>query len=142
VKRVVLAVVIIILVLPEIPRYAGERRLRMIEATMAAIVTRARDPQPYLRRLSEDAEATRTYPGDWRPLVAAGRASYLAGDYAQSAVLFERASALGERPEIDVNLGLALLRRGETRRAEELFARAVALSPKLAEEIDRLRGIN
>jgi tetratricopeptide (TPR) repeat protein len=139
-KRAVLAVMTIALIVPEIARYAGERRLQLIEITMIAIASRAKEPVPLLRRLSEDAAATRTYPGDWRPLVAAGQASYLAGDYAQAVVYFERANAMGERPEIDVNLGLTLLKQGDTRRAEQLFARAVSLSPKLAKEIRRLRA--
>ncbi|HEX2833595.1 MAG TPA: tetratricopeptide repeat protein [Thermoanaerobaculia bacterium] len=137
-KRAALAALVIALVLPELARYQGERRLRMVEATLQAIVTRAKDPAPLLRRLSVDAAETRTYAGDWRPLVAAGRASYLAGDYAQAAERFERANAMGERPEIDVNLGAALLKLGETRRAEALFARATKLSPALASEIARL----
>lgn len=138
-KRALLAIAIVALTLPELARYAGERRLRLVEATLTAIATHAKDPVPLFRRLSGDAEATRTYPGDWRPLVAAGRASFLAGDFAQSVVLFERANSLGERPEIDVNLGVALLQLGEHDRAEKLFARAAALSPKLAPEIVELR---
>lgn len=140
-KRVVLAAIAIILVLPEIPRYAGERRLRLVEATLTAIATHAKDPAPLLRRLSDDAAATRTYPGDWRPIVAAGRASYLAGDYAQAIVLFESANAMGERPEVDVNLGMAHLQLGEADRAEASFGRALALSPALEPEIAKLRAL-
>jgi tetratricopeptide (TPR) repeat protein len=141
-KRVVFAIIAIVLALPEIPRYAGERRQRLVEATLTAVATRAKDPAPLLRRLSGDALATRTYPGDWRPIVAAGRASYLAGDYAQAVALFEQANAMGERPEIDVNLGIALLQLGEQERAEIAFERALRLSPALAPEITKLRALH
>ncbi len=141
-KRVALAIVAIVLVLPEVPRYAGERRQRLVELTLTAVATRAKDPVPLLRRLSDDALATRTYPGDWRPIVAAGRASYLAGDYAQAVGLFEQANALGERPEIDVNLGVALLQLGEQDRAQTSFERALRLSPALAPEIAKLRALH
>jgi tetratricopeptide (TPR) repeat protein len=139
-KRAILAALAVALVVPEFARYQGERRLRMVEGTLQAIVTRAKDPAPLLRRLSTDAEATRTYPGDWRPVVAAGRASYLAGDYAQAVELFERANAMGERPEIDVNLGAALLKLGDEQRANASFERALLLSPKLAAEVAKLRA--
>ena len=64
---------------------------------------------------------------------AAGEASYLAGDYPRAAL------ALGERPEVDVNLGLTLLRMDEKDRAETLFKRAIALSPALRAEIEKRR---
>ncbi len=138
-KRAILAALLVACVVPELARYQGERRLRMVDATMQAIVLRAKEPAPLLRRLSEDAAATRTYPGDWRPLVAAGSASYAAGDYAQAIELFERANSLGERPEIDINLGACFLKLGDTRRAEELFARALQMSPWLSSDVERIR---
>jgi tetratricopeptide (TPR) repeat protein len=137
---IVAAVLTVLFVMPEVPRYSGERRQRMVDATLAAIAQRAKDPGPLLRRLAVDAEATRTFPGDWRPLVAAGRASYAAGDYAQAIAFFDRANAFGERPEIDVNLGMAWMKLGDRKRARTLFDRAVALSPALAVEIGILRS--
>lgn len=138
-RRALLAIVVVALVVPEFTRYQGERRLRLIDGTMVAAAARVPEPAPILRRLADEAEATRTHPGDWRPLVTAGRARFLAGDYAQAAQLFERANALGERPEIDVNLGVTLLKLGEPERAEALFARAVKLSPALRPQIETLR---
>ena len=70
-----------------------------------------------------------TYPGDWRPLHDAASAHYRRGDYAQAAELFARANALGERPEIDMNLALALDRLGEHERAARLRARAIRVAP-------------
>lgn len=115
--RIALAMLALLLLLPEIPRYAGERAL-----------LRARG--------SRNADAVRTYPGDTRPLVAAATASYAARDYARAAELFERANAMGERPEIDVNLALAYAHLGQRDRASALLARGVALAPALQKELE------
>jgi O-antigen ligase len=75
---------------------------------------------------------SRTYPGDWRPLHDAASARFRRGEYARAAELFERANALGERPEIDMNLALALDHLGDHERAARLRARAVRVAPALS----------
>lgn len=75
---------------------------------------------------------SRTHPGDWRPLHEAASAHFRRGDYAKAAELFERANALGERPEIDMNLALTLDRLGEHERAKRLRERAARVAPVLA----------
>lgn len=71
----------------------------------------------------------RTYPGDWRPLHDAAAAHFRRGDYAKAAELFERANALGERPEIDMNLALTLDHLGDHERAAQLRERAIRVAP-------------
>lgn len=75
---------------------------------------------------------SQTYPGDWRPLHAAASAHFRRGDYAKAAELFERANALGERPEIDMNLALTLDRLGDHERARRLRERAARVAPVFA----------
>jgi len=108
--RVAIAVLVLLLLPPEITRYAGERAL-------------------YRQRGSTSADSVQTYPSDFRPLVMAAEASFAAGDFQRAASLYERANALGERPDIDVNLALTLARMGETKRATEVLERAFVLAP-------------
>jgi len=130
--RYVFALIVIALALPELPRYRGERRLNGLTGMTRVVMERkdlVRYRIPALRRISVEAERTRTHPGDWRPLVAAGNASLLSNDMARAVELFERANALGERPEIDVSLAVALERMGDHARAAQLRARAARIAP-------------
>jgi Flp pilus assembly protein TadD len=135
---ITLALVALVLFPPELKRYAGERRQGRIEATLSA-AARGRIPTSALGRLSVAAEETITYPGDWRPLVTAGRASYAAGDYSRAVALFQQANTLGERPEVQLNLGAAWLKLGDQQRADAAFARAIRVAPGLEQTVNRLR---
>jgi Flp pilus assembly protein TadD len=135
---IALAIVALLLFAPEPKRYAGERRQGRIEATLAA-AARGRVPATALSRLSVAAEETITYPGDWRPLMTAGRASYAGGDYSRAVALFQQANTLGERPEIQLNLGAAYLKLGDLQRADAAFARAMRIAPALEQTVNRLR---
>jgi tetratricopeptide (TPR) repeat protein len=142
-RRLVIVAILIALVLPEWIRYAGERRLARLTAAAQLFATRpelAPRRRQLLLRLSGDAERLRTFPGDWRPLNLAGSASFLAGDHDRAATLFLRALENGERPEILLNYGLARQAAGDTPTAEAAFARAVRVSPILAEGIPRRGG--
>lgn len=108
--RVGLAVLVLLLLPPEITRYAGERAL-------------------FRMRGSTSADSVRTYPGDWRPLTMAAEASFAKGDFTRAASLYERANALGERPDVNVNLALTLARLGQKERATATLERAFMLAP-------------
>lgn len=108
--RIGIAVLVLLLLPQEITRYAGERALRRMRGSTAA-------------------DSVRTYPGDWRPLTMAAEASFAKGDFARAASLYERANALGERPDVDVNLALTLARLGEKKRATATLERAFVLAP-------------
>ena len=143
--RVAIALVLIALALPELPRYRGERRLGGLTGFMNLIQNRsdlAQHRRAALLRVSVEAERTRTFPGDWRPLMLAGNASLLAGDDKRAAELFTRALENGERPEILASLGFALSAGGDQDRARALFGRAVQISPGLAPMISQRTGID
>lgn len=133
-----LAILAIALFAPELSRYRGERRQARVEATLAAAAP-GRIPTSALARVSVAAEETITFPGDWRPLVTAGRASYAGGDYSRAVTLFQQANTLGERPEIQLNLGAAYLKLGDLQRADAAFARAIRIAPALEQTVNRLR---
>ena len=142
--RIAVALILIALALPELPRYRGERRLGGLTGFMNLIQSRddlAQHRRAALLRVSVEAERTHTFPGDWRPLMLAGNASLLAGDHTRAAELFTRALEQGERPEVLASLGLALLAAGDQQRAKTLFARAVRISPGLTPWIVQRTGI-
>jgi tetratricopeptide (TPR) repeat protein len=133
-----LAVVAIALALiaPEFARYRGERHLYQLNGAMQLYsAAPGAQRKALLLRLSNDAARLRTYPGDWRPLTLAGSASMQANNYAQAASHFQSALSHGERPELDLNLGLALRAAGDHDAARPYFVRGVWLSPASARHL-------
>ena len=110
IMRVALAMLALLLLSPELARYSGERTLRRMRESTAA-------------------DSVRTYPGDWRPLVFAAKASFSAREYGRAADLFERANELGVRPDIDVNLGLVYARLGDRTRSNAYLSRGFLYAP-------------
>ena len=139
--RIVAPLLVLLLVVPEFPRFAAERRLRRItDATtvfatdprMESVRTRA------LRRVLADALALETYPGDWRVPLAAANAALLAGDRDAAVASLQRALTSGERAEIDANLGLVLHPSDESAR---LLERAAWLAPALSPMLEARTGL-
>jgi tetratricopeptide (TPR) repeat protein len=141
---------------PEIRRYAGERRLYRLTGAMQIFSTSPallEQRNALLLRLSDDAARVATYPADWRPKTLAGAACMQAGAYRLAATLFESALLTGERPELDINLGLALLSAGDRSAALRSLVRGVWISPAVAaslppavandvsHEVDRLTAL-
>lgn len=134
--RWIFALLAIACVVPELSRYTAERQLYILQGVLPI----AQHDPTVLRRISNDAEHLRTYPGDWRPLNVAGTASLVAGDSDRAIALFSRALQLGERPEILANLGFAYQSRGDKVRASAAFARAVQIAPNIRMHIDRVNA--
>jgi hypothetical protein len=137
------AVIAAALVGPELSRYRGERRLYQVNAAMQRYAgAQGSQGKGLLLRLSNDAARLRTYPGDWRPMTLAGTASMQAENPAQAAAQFQSAMALGERPELDLNLGLALRAAGDHDSARPYFVRGVWLSPWSAKHLPSIVAQN
>ena len=120
---------------PEIARYRSERFLHATQATLryiAAHPSEAADPVAALTTLEAFARrAAPGLPGDPRPWVLAGGAQLVRGQPAGAVESYERGNALGERAEIDLNLGRAYEALGDETRSHAAFLRAVWISPAL-----------
>jgi hypothetical protein len=120
---------------PEFPRYRSERLLHATQATLryiAAHPSEAADPVAALTTLEAFARrAVPGLPGDPRPWVLAGGAQLVRGQPAGALESYERGNALGERAEIDLNLGRAYEAMGDDARSHAAFLRAIWISPAL-----------
>lgn len=137
--RIVCAVVIAALFAPEVARYAGERRLRRVSTSALSLREgggAVEQREQRLRRLSDEAAKIRTFPGDWRPLDAAASASLFGKDAPGAIRLYRRCLALGERPEIVYDLGVAYMNARDPVSADAAFLRAAWLSPAIAQQLD------
>jgi tetratricopeptide (TPR) repeat protein len=121
---------------PELPRYLAERMLRPATDSLRYLVSHPRevsDPRGALDRIQEIALAAAPgLPGDSRALVLAGSCRLVGADTAGALEFYRKALDLGERAEIDLNLGRAYEGNGETGKASAAFLRAIWISPALA----------
>jgi hypothetical protein len=125
--KVLIALGLVSLALPELRRYASERELyRLTAATQQPVSDRM------LREISIDAESLESFPGDWRPAQLAGRASLRVRNPHRALDLFGRVLRDGERPEIDYDLGLAFLSANDSVAADAAFLRASWINPAIA----------
>ena len=132
--RVAFLVLILIALVPEYYRYAAERLLyRTSSVVRAAVFARPREATSKTAVLVEAAstarDAARALPGDWRPLTIAGGALLLAGRPDQAIETYRAALALGERPEIVLNMGRAYASSGRIDSARAAYLRAAWISP-------------
>jgi tetratricopeptide (TPR) repeat protein len=120
---------------PELPRYRAERMLRPATDALRYLVSHpgeVSDPRSALDRIEQIAlSAAPGLPGDSRPLVLAGSCRLVGADTAGALEFYRRALALGERAEIDLNVGRAYEASGETEKAAAAFLRALWISPAL-----------
>lgn len=141
--RVAAVVVLAAAVLPEVPRYRAERALfRAASALRIALAGGAPDrPSALAWTERTAADATRHLPGDPRPLVVAGSARLAARDPGAALGWYARAQATGERAEIDLNIGRALMVRRDLAGAQRAFLRAGWLSPLLLAELPEVARV-
>jgi tetratricopeptide (TPR) repeat protein len=133
--RIALALLVAAALLPELSRYGAERQLYEVSAVLQAVGSGARvvaNPGgAVMWAVSRADDASSRLPGDWRPLLFAGSGLLLVRQVDQALDRYRRALELGERPEIDVNLGRAYARLGLDDRARAAFVRAAWISPAL-----------
>jgi hypothetical protein len=130
---------------PELPRYRAERQLRRTSAELLMLLARPQavaDPGRALAQVAEAAgQTSRALPGDWRPLSVAGAARLIGRQGEMALDLYRQALALGERPEIVVNVGRADALLGRPEAAQAAFRRAGWVSPAvLASLPEAIRG--
>lgn len=138
-RRVALALLIVAAVVPEFFRYAAEHRLYHASAAVRSVFASPRGlPDPANRMawaVSIASGVAADLPRDWRALNLAGSAWLLARQPDRALDRYRDALKLGERPEIDINLGLAYRSLGRHDRAAAAFRRAVWISPALLSRV-------
>jgi cytochrome c-type biogenesis protein CcmH/NrfG len=120
---------------PELPRYRAERILHQSTNALRYLVTHPTefaDPRKALENIEQAADyAAAGLPGDSRPWILAGSSRLVASNADGALELYRRALALGERAEIDLNMGRAWETRGDSPRATAAYLRAVWIAPAL-----------
>ena len=111
------ALVLAVLIRPEVLRYSAERRLSSANAAFELLLEHPSEIENAREVLPDVAEraaaAARDLPGDSRGTVLAGSCHLVAGNPDRALPFYRQALATGERAEIHLNLG----------RAEALLAR-------------------
>ena len=134
-RGIALAAALALAAAPEFPRYKAERLLRLGTEALRMLVRRpgdVADPKGALSRIEQLAlKAAPALPGDSRAWILAGSTRLVAGEPDQALVHYRHASSLGERAEIDINMGRAYEGLGDTPAARRAFLRAVWISPPL-----------
>jgi tetratricopeptide (TPR) repeat protein len=133
-RALAIAGALAVLVAPEFPRYAAERRIGSSTSAFRSLLDRRGDPEAGrdLVAIGESALAVAArLPGDPRPWILGGSAYLVTGQPEQALENYRQALATGERAEIDLNLGraYALLKRRES--ADQAFLRAGWISPEI-----------
>jgi tetratricopeptide (TPR) repeat protein len=129
------ALVLAVLIRPEVLRYSAERRLSSANAAFELLLEHPSEIENAREVLPDVAEraaaAARDLPGDSRGTVLAGSCHLVAGNPDRALPFYRQALATGERAEIHLNLGRAeaLLARPES--AQAAFVRSVWISPAL-----------
>jgi tetratricopeptide (TPR) repeat protein len=120
---------------PEVPRYRAERILRASSDALRYLVTHpaeVADPRGALERIDQAAlSAAAALPADSRPWIIAGSSRLVASNADGALELYRAALALGERAEIDLNMGRAWETRGDSQKAMAAYLRAVWIAPAL-----------
>lgn len=134
-RGLVLAAILAAAVAPEFPRYKAERFLRLGTEALRTLVRRpgeVADPKGALSRIEQLAlAAAPALPGDSGPWLLAGSTRLVAGEPDQALAHYRQGLALGERAEIDINMGRAYEGLGNTEASRRAFLRAVWISPPL-----------
>lgn len=136
VRGVVIAGALAALVLPEFRAYRAERLLRLGTEALRQLVTHpaeVADPRGALSRIEQIAlSAAPGLPGDSRPWTLAGSTRLVGGEPDRAILFYRHALELGERAEIDVNLGRAYEAQADLAKSRAAYLRALWISPPLA----------
>jgi O-antigen ligase len=114
-------------------RLTASRTLRQVEVLTMAAASSGQAPRGLLpANLEALRQAAALDPLEVGIPIARGSIFYLLGSPQSALDAYRQAEALEPRPEIDLNIGRALLQSGQTEEARAAFRRAVRLAPHLA----------
>lgn len=130
-----LAATLLAALAPEVARYRAEHKLYRVTGGFYAVRAdpkRVADPVKTLDWLTSEAlAAADDLPGDPRPWMVAAGAQLMARKTGAAIELYRRVLALGERPEIELNLGQAYMMLGDRERATAALLRAGWVNPAI-----------
>jgi hypothetical protein len=135
---IAISMALIFAIVPEFSRYRGEHRLYRATALFRAILDdqagSSRD-EMFNAALTSATEAANSLNDDSRPLIVAGSLLLFAEQPASALVFYRRALALGERAEIDLNMGRAYEMAGDRVSASAAILRAAWVNPPIVSEL-------
>ncbi len=130
-----IGVALVAALVPEFFRYRAEHRLYDASALFRALISQgnaAAGENAMLDAVVELAmQAAEGFAGDSRPLILAGSARLVERRPDEALAFYRRALSIGERAEIDLNLGRAYALAGNQQAASAAVMRAVWVSPAL-----------
>jgi tetratricopeptide (TPR) repeat protein len=130
----VVGLVLVLALVPELNRYRGEHRLYRTTALFESMLKgQAAENRGAVFELAAASatDAAENLPGDSRPLIVAGSLRLFAHQPAEALALYRKALAVGERAEIDLNLGRAYEMLGNHPSASAAILRAAWVSPAI-----------
>lgn len=134
---------LVLALLPEFNRYGGEHSLYRVTALFQAMLhgeAAENRSAVYERAVALAASATESLPGDSRPVIVEGSLRLFARQPAEALAMYRQALDIGERPEVDLNLGRAYEMLGDHPAASAAILRAAWISPAIISELpDNLR---
>ena len=131
---IALGLALVLALLPEFNRYEGEHHLYRASSLFQSLLQRhAAENQGAVFELAVASAnaATDSLPGDSRPLILAGSLRLFAHQPTEALAAYRKAFNRGERPEIDLNLGLAFEMDGNHPAASAAILRAAWISPPI-----------
>jgi cytochrome c-type biogenesis protein CcmH/NrfG len=130
------AAVVLILVaatVPEIRRYRAERLLWRMHAAadlLGSDPAHSPDSRGVVEWIDRSAgEAAAALPGDGRPWLLEGEARLDVRDFPGALAALRRASAAGERADVDFEMGRAFVLSRDFRKGQDALVRAAWISP-------------
>jgi tetratricopeptide (TPR) repeat protein len=140
---IVAGLMLVLALVPELNRYRGEHHLYRATALLESMLKgqAAENRGAVFEMAAASAtEASENLPGDSRPLIVAGSLRLFAHQPAEALALYRKALAVGERVEIDLNLGRAYEMIGNHPAASAALLRAAWVSPAIISGLpDNLR---
>jgi tetratricopeptide (TPR) repeat protein len=114
----------------------ANQRLRAVELTSLAAARQGERAEPVLRaNLAVLREAQRMDPAEVGLRVARGSVYFLLRRWDEAIAGYEDALRLEPRPEIYFNIGRARFAQGNREAADQAFARAIRIDPRLQREL-------
>ncbi len=131
---VMLSLLLTLALVPEFGRYASEHHLYRATAVFQLMLHEktAENPSTLFEVAASSADAAgKGMPGDSRPLILAGSLRLFARQPTEALAFYQKAFRLGERPEIDLNLGRTYEMLGDHPSASMAIVRAAWVSPAI-----------